>query len=422
MYFKRSVTFRVGNNKNLKGDQKIYIRASWCGQRLELTTPHNIDPNQWDAKRYRCTGKTNSKGVPVQSINTDLDTLEAYMNDAFNRYEFIEKRPPTREELRILYNDLAGRDNKEELIAKMYITVVDAYKRFMSGSESSWTLGTYKKYKTLQTHITEHYGNTQLDTVKPEDLKTFQDFLSKKGLRNITVARAVNQFVTFLRWAKKESLYSYSGKIEYKSKLKGSTVKKVIVLTKEEVQRIKDYRFDDKTKYLEKVRDILIFGCYTGLRYSDIRQLTKAHIKNNAISIVTIKTADPIIIELNDVTKEIIQKYSDYDDVKLLPTISTQKANNYLKEIGRLAKIDEPTETIYYNSDGRQSEIKPKYELLTTHIARRTFITNALSLGIPVTTVMSWSGHSSLSAMKPYIKIVESAKRKEMDKFNELIK
>ncbi|MGV4529331.1 integrase [Ornithobacterium rhinotracheale] len=94
--------------------------------------------------------------------------------------------------------------------------------------------------------------------------------------------------------------------------------------------------------------------------------------------------------------------------------------NEYLKELAELAEIDEPVKETYYIGNNRFEEIMPKYALLGTHAGRRTFICNALSLGIPPQVVMKWTGHSDYKAMKPYIDIADEVKASAMEKFNEL--
>ena len=157
-----------------------------------------------------------------------------------------------------------------------------------------------------------------------------------------------------------------------------------------------------------------------GLRYSDVFNLKRTDIKDNHIEVTTIKTADSLIIELNNHSKAILDKYKDihFENNKALPVITTQKINDYLKELGELVGIDEPIRETYYKGNKRIDEVTPKYALLSTHAGRRTFICNALSLGIPAQVVMKWTGHSDYKAMKPYIDIADATKINAMDKFN----
>lgn len=158
--------------------------------------------------------------------------------------------------------------------------------------------------------------------------------------------------------------------------------------------------------------------CFTGSRYSDVSNLKKTDIKENAIQITTIKTTDSLII--NNHSKSILEKYKGitFENGLALPVITNQKMNEYLKELMELAGIDEPIRETCYKGNQRIDTVIPKYALIGTHAGRRTFICNALSLGIPTQVVMKWTGHSDYKAMKPYIDIVDEIKISAMEKFN----
>jgi integrase len=116
-------------------------------------------------------------------------------------------------------------------------------------------------------------------------------------------------------------------------------------------------------------------------------------------------------------------KYKDipFKDNKALPNYTNQAMNRDLKELCKLAEINEPIRITSYKGNVRIDEIHPKWELVGTHTGRRSFVVNALSLGIPPNIVMKWTGHSDYKAMKPYIDIVDSIKADSMTKFNGLI-
>ena len=196
----------------------------------------------------------------------------------------------------------------------------------------------------------------------------------------------------------------------------------MIFLTWEELNKLKNYQIPETKQYLERVRDVFLFCCFTGLRYSDVHNLKKSDIRDGYIEITTVKTAERLIIELNNHSKAILDKYKDveFEGHKALPVISNQKMNDYLKELGELAEINEPVSETYYKGSRRIDTITPKYALLGTHAGRRTFICNALVLGIPAQVVMKWTGHSDYKAMKPYIDIADDVKANAMSKFNQL--
>lgn len=127
-------------------------------------------------------------------------------------------------------------------------------------------------------------------------------------------------------------------------------------------------------------------------------------------------------VELNKHSKAILDKYRKIpiENNKALPVISNQKMNEYLKELGEIAEINEPTRETYYIGNERIDDVKPKYEHLSTHVGRRTFICTALSLGIPAQVVMKWTGHSDYKSMKPYIDVADTIKANAMSKFDML--
>lgn len=422
MHFKRSVTFRLKTDKRSKVDESnIIVRATWCGNRVEFHSSHKINPAQWDAKRQQAKGKSNREGTPVAKINQDLATLRGYLDEIFNRYEFINKQPPTPQEVRVLFDDMTGRKPIEEIGKTAFVPLGVAFDRFITAHRTTWENSTKTGYKAVKTHLLELFGDVDTESITPSDIDKYQTYLlNERKARNTYAKRATNKLKTFLRWCKKVGIYSGNAHEKATPKLKGVNNKEIIVLTPSELATLMGATFTEEQRHLEQTRDVLLFACFTGLRFSDIQTLTPANIRGNTLNLVTKKTSDHLVIDLNKTAKEIITKYKDkQQDGKLLPITSNQKTNQNLKELGKLLHIDTPTQITYYNKDGRQIKTLPKYELITTHIGRRTFISNALSLGIPAGTVMSWTGHKDYSAMKPYIKLIEEMKRTQMGLFDD---
>ena len=175
-------------------------------------------------------------------------------------------------------------------------------------------------------------------------------------------------------------------------------------------------------KYLERVRDVFLFTCLTGLRYSDVAKLKKTDVKNEAIYVVTQKTSVGLKIELNKHSQAILDKYRDMRLPKgmALPVISNAKMNKYLKVLGQVCELNELQRIVYFKGSARYEEVYPKWSLLTTHCGRRTFVVTALQLGIPSEVIIRWTGHSDYKAMKPYVKIVDELKERSMSMFDAL--
>ena len=228
----------------------------------------------------------------------------------------------------------------------------------------------------------------------------------------------------YLRWAHNNGYYRGKSHDTFRPKFKGISPesKEVIYLSTDELEKMRKYEFGTKYKALERVRDVFLFCCYTGLRYSDVAKLKKTDLRKNSIHIVTQKTIDGLDIEYNRYSQEILDKYKDvkFTGGTALPVISNQKMNDQLKVIGEMSKIDAPVRVVFFRGNERVEEVYYKWQLLTTHCGRRTFVVTALQLGIPAEVIMRWTGHSSYNAMKPYVKIVDRLKKESMSKFDDL--
>lgn len=171
---------------------------------------------------------------------------------------------------------------------------------------------------------------------------------------------------------------------------------------------------------MERVRDAFCFCCFTSLRYSDLRRLKRTNVFAKYILITTKKDTDTLKIELNKFSKALLEKYKNesFSGNQPLPVISEQRMNEHLKAIGEICGFNEPVHITFFKGSERVDEIYAKWELMTTHVGRKTFICNSLMLGIPPQIVMKWTGHSDYAAMKPYIAIADSAKSDAMAKFD----
>ena len=156
---------------------------------------------------------------------------------------------------------------------------------------------------------------------------------------------------------------------------------------------------------MERMRDLFLIGCFTGLRFSDFSQIKQASIvtmgENRFISLRTIKTGIRVVIPLNNAVEEILNRYNGG-----IPEIYTnQGMNRILKRIGKLAGLDEPV-IIRENRKGISYKLTlPKYELISSHTARRSFATNAYLSGVPSISNMRITGHRTEKAFMQYIKV-----------------
>ena len=430
MNIKRNIIFTLESRKKdgvlITENVPIRMRVNFASKRIEFTTGYRIDATKWDADKQRVkNGCSNKLKQLASEINASLLEYYTEIQSIFKRFE-VEDVIPTPEQIKEAFNAL-HKPVSEEPKPKKEALPCDFFQVFDDfvedcGRQNNWTDSTFEKFAAVKNHLTYFREGLTFEFFDERGLNDYVGYLRDvKEMRNTTIGKQLSFLKWFLRWAYKKGVHQNNAYDSYKPKLK-STQKKIIFLTWDELNRLREFKIPFNKQALERVRDVFLFQCFTGLRYSDVFNLRRSDIKGDHIEVTTVKTSDSLIIELNNHSKAILDKYKDvaFEDDKVLPVITNQKMNNYLKELAELAGIDEPVRQTYYRGNERIDEVTPKYALLGTHAGRRTFICNALALGIPPQVVMKWTGHSDYKAMKPYIDIADDIKANAMSKFNQL--
>lgn len=459
MQIKRNLLFFLAKEKDelektgYKKDAKLRLRVRWGKDQVNFNVGYRVELTKWSIESQRCkNGSTHGKKrISGSEINTEIQRLESMAENVFKSFE-VQSYLPDEKEYRDAFNEVNGKETgKEPDQVQTLFTVFDEFTRSM-GWQNEWTPATFTKFATIRKHLFSFNPKLDLKTLSEKDMQLFINHLQTEGLRNTTISKDVAFVKWFLRWAFGKGFYTGALHLTWKPKFKGTdgNQKEVIHLTWDELMKV--YNFDFTTakrkvkdengkviidnlgnfqeveldpenkKALDRIRDVFCFCCFTSLRYSDVAKLSRSDIRGTFISIVTQKTTDGLKIELNKYSKAILNKYKDvhFPNDKALPVISNVKMNVHLKDLGEIVGLNENQRIVYFKGNERIEEVYKKYELLTTHCGRRTFIVNALFLGIPAEVVMRWTGHSDYKAMKPYIKIVDQLKEKEMNKFNEM--
>ena len=430
MNIKRNIIFTLESRKKdgvlITENVPIRMRVNFASKRIEFTTGYRIDATKWDADKQRVKNSCSNKlKQSASEINASLLEYYTEIQSIFKRFE-VEDVMPTPEQIKEAFNALRKPVSEEpkpkkEALPCDFFQVFDDFVEDC-GRQNNWTDSTFEKFAAVKNHLTNFRDGLTFEFFDERGLNDYVIYLRDiKEMRNTTIGKQLSFLKWFLRWAYKKGVHQNNAYDSYKPKLK-STQKKIIFLTWDELNRLREFKIPSNKQALERVRDVFLFQCFTGLRYSDVFNLRRSDIKGDHIEVTTVKTSDSLIIELNNHSKAILDKYKDvaFEDDKVLPVITNQKMNDYLKELAEMAGIDEPVRQTYYKGNERIDDVTPKYALLGTHAGRRTFICNALALGIPPQVVMKWTGHSDYKAMKPYIDIADDIKANAMSKFNQL--
>jgi len=388
-------------DKKAKTETLVYLFFSYNNERLKYSTGEKIHPKNWNFDNQRVKKSFSGSleinnlfdriGEAVQKIHRIAITENHNLNNEYLKEKLNKQINP------------AGNSPKR---------FFDFLSEFIEVNKVSKTHRTIQKYKTLENHLKDFQNKKhftlsfeKIDARFYEQLTTY--FISDLLLLNNSSAKYIKTLKTFLHWATERGYNTNLSFIKFKAQERDADI---IYLTEKELLRL--YNFDlSKKPAQENVRDVFCFGCFTGLRYSDIIRVKKGHIKGDELHFVSEKTTDRLIIPLSNYAKAILKKHK-YS----LPILSNQKTNEHLKEIGKLEgiEIDEPIVLTKFRGVEEIQVKKPKYEFLSSHTARRTFVTLSLEKGMRPETVMSITGHKEYATFKKYIKITSKVKLVEM--------
>lgn len=380
----------------------IYLFISYNGKRLKMSIGESIKPSDWNSISQRA--KRTMKGAA--NFNNHLDEIEAEAKRILR--EAITKK--------VLNVGQYVTDGIREYLGKGETTKDRTFSEIITEYLSTKGLQNSKatiiKYGCTLKHLTDFAREKKIrlnfEEINISFLERFSAYLiNDKGQLNSSQSKYLKNIKTFLRWANERGYHDNLQFTKFKVKEYQTDI---IYLTENELMSLYNLDLTNNLK-LAQVRDVLCFECFTGLRFSDVKRLRKENIKNGTISITALKTRDKLNIPLNDYALEILNKYDGE-----LPVISGQRTNEYIKDLGELAKIDEPTQITKYKGSEVITETIEKYKLITTHTGRRTFVTLSLEKGLRPEVIMAITGHKRYDTFKKYIKLTDKVLKVEMNR------
>lgn len=409
--------------KTKDGDTPIILFVSFNSNRLKYPTGKVIHPKFWNESDQLAR---QVKEFPLgKELNLYLKfisgTAEKELESLYNELQ----RPPSIEELKKRLDEVLNPSEASEE-EKHLPTFLELFKRFIQDSENGIRLTStgkrfdkrsIQKYNTTYS-VLETFGkkyHLTFDTIDKNFYTKFVDFLNKPifgkdkevikasfSLNN--VGKYIQVIKTFLNYATENG---YNSNIYYQSKqFKAHKVPGFsIYLNEKELTDLYNLDLSSQPHY-ERVKDLFLVGCWTGLRFSDFTSIKPENVKGDFLHIKTFKTGEPVIIPIHGMVKSIMAKYSDKYPNSLPPAIANQKMNSYLKEIAK--KVDSlkvPVEVEGIKGGLKVNSTKYKWELVTTHTARRSFATNVYKSGFPAISLMKITGHRTEKSFLLYIKV-----------------
>lgn len=359
---------------------------------------------EWDKDRQRVKA-TNREAA---NLNLHIADIERGVEAFFARLDIVENRQPSREEAARMLAELCGGK-----APAARATLQEVLQRRLKAARNEWSAGTFAKYRALGRHLYDYAPTAICDEVDDGWMEGFADHLIRGGGQNVTALKYCKSLLALLRWAAHEGIAHPP--VTRLPRLRGSDAANgPVYLTIDELRRVETLPLDGTAK---QVRDVFVFCCYTGLRFSDAAKLRHEDDKGDFVEVMTAKTGEVLRVDLNRHARAILDRWCKLDG-RALPAISNQKSNVWLKGIARACGITQPVRRVKFRGSRRVEETIEKCMLIGTHTARRTFVVTALTLGVPAEVVMRWTGHSDWASMRPYVAIVDELKKREMGKFD----
>ncbi|WP_203296423.1 site-specific integrase [Luteirhabdus pelagi] len=390
-----SLLFYIKKSKaDRNGKTNIYLRITLGGKRTEFSIHRKIHVNEWNSKTQQAVGRSQE----IEEINKHLSVLKNNVYSIQQNFE-RERASYSAQDLRDV---LLGNDKSNKMLLELFQEHNDKVDSLVG---KDFAAGTAERYRTCKNHVAgfikKEYNKNDIP-VKDVDhkfitgleyyLKTTRKCAHNSAIKYITNFKKIIRIAHANDWIDKDPF------LHWKAKLK--TVEREF-LTEAEIQKIIDLNF--RVQRLEYVRDIFIFCCFTGLAYADVKKLSYNDIVvgmdgEEWIKTKRTKTDTRSNIPILPIAKMIMDKYKDSEQLKeknlVLPVLSNQKMNSYIKEIADRAGI---------------------MKNLTFHLARHTFATTVtLSNGVPIESVSKMLGHTNLKTTQHYAKILDMKVGRDM--------
>lgn len=408
------------DKKQIKKDNigPLILKYSFNGMRFEYYTKVHINKKNYNPDHLLGTGKPAIKDLEPDSDykNRQLNVIKGHVHAA--ELEATAAGIPLSADY---FREYLNNKLKEKPKAKEpdKITFIQYFEQCIEAMKTGTNKNTGHqlskampvKYTTIK-NMLEDFEKFRGAPLQWEDFnqQLYDDLvdymITEKKYALNTYGRATRFIKTILHKATKEGINT---NIKYQSTFTGAKEETDnAYLTEEELNTLYKHDFSASPRY-DRVRDIFLIGCWTGLRFSDYSSIRPEHITGDRIKMVTKKTGQPVIIPLHPIVKAILEKYN----YQLPTAISNQKFNDYLGEACKDAKLNEPFSKSINKAGKTLVKSGPKHEFISSHSARRTFASNMFKRGVSPYLIMTITGHKTEVEFLKYLKVT-AEERAEM--------
>ena len=397
------IHYYLDKPKNNNSLVMLYITNN--GKRVKISSGIIVNSKDWNKNKEELKkGTKNALDVNTYLANTK-NKIESYYLSSLAKDDILSIQELKSYAFDIMNKKSTVENKDEEGVEKDFYYYFDLFIR-ARGKSGQYSKRIIQYYETVKSHLltfdTYRRKKTEFEEIDPDYLQEFVQYLAvKKKHTNNTLAGNITKLKTFLNYAIKEGYTNNAKYLAFKNVKEQDA--QSIALTEQELKMLEDHKY--KAKHLANVRDLFLIMAYTGIRFSDLENLRKENIflEEGVIKLNMKKTHDTIYIPIHAKLRHLIEKFLNGE----IKVISNQKLNLYLKIACRQAKINSEVQRVWYHNKQRRQETKKKYELVTTHTGRRTFITISLKKKALPEEVMKISGHRNRQAFQKYVRIAQ---------------
>jgi integrase len=429
-FYLKPIPKELSKSEAKKYKRLIYLQFKYNRNKLFFSFGQRVTTDSWNELKQRVRNSSQATEDGQYLLNDLLESLKKQCERSYKAE--LKNGIPTVATLKNHLQSFMDR-NKPKANKPSLFNLIEQFIAgdIRDGKGKKKSLATIMSYKVAYNHLKAFQLITKypldFDTINLEFYRKYLHFLEqpasiktssfeykrKEGLSINSVGNQIKTLKTFMSEGVEQKL---TDNIEFKAKkfVKPSEASDSIYLTEKEILKL--YRFDlSHNKRLEQVRDLFVFGCFVGLRYSDYSTVKPENIINvdgeYFIKMITQKTGERVVIPCNPIVLEIFKKYEQNPN-RLPVSLSNQKFNDYIKEACKEAGFDETGRLI-------TKPEKPLYECISSHTARRSFATNYYLSGFPTIDLMKITGHKTEISFLKYVKV---SKEQSAQRLSEHIK
>lgn len=386
-------------------EQTIYVTSRFGrNEKLMYATPLKVEPIFWNEKEERVK---NSKYCTYRDeVNGALNTIEALIKSFIAKAATSDNEIVSKDSLKNLLDVHFG---KKKAKASDFHSFFEAFIEQCDSRLSPRRGGQTIDYKTKREYARTYYYIQEYEKKRKIRLEfrnidkmffnDFVAFLQDLGLSTNTIWHKTVSIKAVMKAANEQEL---TDNTKYTSFKNVSEESQAIALSEKELDLLAQFDFSNSPR-LERTRDLFLIGCWTGLRFSDFTRIKQENIKDNMLTIQQQKTNEFVTIPLHPVFITIWNKYNG-----VLPAnISNQKFNDNLKDVCREAGLKERVMKSITKGGKKQTTVYEKWQLVSSHTARRSFATNLYKSGFPSISIMQITGHKTESSFLKYIKVTK---------------